>query len=311
MSLTHPLAGVYAAAITPLQDDGSIAYHDYPAFLSFLARRGCHGVLLMGTTGEGPSFSFRERLLAWRESLSVRQDYPEFRLLAGTGTSSLEETIALTKAAFEIGMDGVVVLPPYYFKQVSDDGLFLWFSQVIHQAVPGDGLLFGYHIPPITGVGFSFDLLGRLKDAFPLQFAGIKDSSADPEHARRLGERFGDNLIVFNGNDALFEHALHYSASGCITLMANICSPLSRQVWDAQIEGEDSLETQQKLTAIRQVLDRYPPAPSLLKFMLSSLFRFPRWAVRPPLTPLSQETEQSVLAELLAVFEFLGLTEES
>src|SRR5512147_2610790 len=194
--MPHPLAGVYAAAVTPLDPDSDIDQAGLVSLLSFLAQRGCHGALLLGTTGEGPSFSPQEREVIFRAALQVRQAFPGFRLLAGTGTPSLEETVLLTSAAFDLGFNGVVVLPPYYFRNVSDDGLFAWFSQVLSRAVPEEGYLLGYHIPPVSGVPLSLDLLARLKDAFPDRFAGIKDSSADPDHALRLGERFGHSLLV-------------------------------------------------------------------------------------------------------------------
>src|SRR5574337_791676 len=147
VSMLHPLSGIYAAAVTPLYPDYSIDVSAIPYVLDFLARRGCHGALLFGTTGEGPSFAPEERIEACKAALKVRQAHPDFKLLLGTGTPSLDETAALTRAAFDLGFDGAVVLPPYYFRTVSDDGLFAWFSEVIKRAVPGDGALFGYHIP--------------------------------------------------------------------------------------------------------------------------------------------------------------------
>jgi 4-hydroxy-tetrahydrodipicolinate synthase len=139
----HPLSGVYAAAVTPLNADYSPDLEAIPELLAFLAERGCHGALLLGTTGEGPSFSAREREAIWKAGLKVREEYPEFRLLAGTGTPSLDETIMLTKTAFDIGYDGVVVLPPYYFRNASADGLLAWYRQVIEKGVPSDGAFLG------------------------------------------------------------------------------------------------------------------------------------------------------------------------
>ena len=104
----HPLSGVYAAAVTPLKPDLSPDLEAVAPFLSFLASRGCHGALIFGTTGEGPSFSPAEREAIWRAALQVREQAPNFRLLAGTGTPSLTETIDLTRLAFELGYDGVV-----------------------------------------------------------------------------------------------------------------------------------------------------------------------------------------------------------
>ena len=134
--MSAPISGVFAAALTPLKVDFSIDLDGIPALLDFYRSRGCHGALLFGTTGEGPSFAPAERLEAFHAAQKWRKAYPDFRLLAGTGTPSLPETLELTQAAFEAGMDGVVTLPPYYFRKVSDDGLFAWFSQVIQRAVP-------------------------------------------------------------------------------------------------------------------------------------------------------------------------------
>jgi 4-hydroxy-tetrahydrodipicolinate synthase len=291
------LQGVYVAALTPLNDDYSIALDEVAPFLAFHARRGAHGALLMGTTGEGPSFSPDERLALLQRALEVREVYPEFHLLLGTGTPSLDETISLTRKAFDAGADGVVILPPYYYRKVSDEGLFAWFSQVIRRAVPEDGAVLGYHIPVITGVALSLDLLARLKDAFPRQFVGIKDSSADAEHARQLGERFGKQLMVFSGTDTLFSLALEHSASGCITALANLRSPDLRCVWDAHQQGMRDEAAQERLNAARAVMNRYPPNPPLYKALLARLYGFRRWAVRPPLMPMADSLLEQVLKE--------------
>ena len=200
MTTRHPLAGIYAAALTPLKPDLSLAPEAVVPFLKFLAVRECHGALLFGSTGEGPSFSARERETLLRVAQEVRRTHPNFRLLAGTGTASLDETVELTRMAFDLGCEGVVVLPPYFFRKASDDGLFEWFSLVIRRAVPKGGYLLGYHFPGMTGVPLSLDLLARLKAAYPEEFAGIKDSSGDRQHAIALGARFGHDLLVLNGN---------------------------------------------------------------------------------------------------------------
>jgi 4-hydroxy-tetrahydrodipicolinate synthase len=294
------LQGVIAAAITPLNDDFSIDLTGIPRLLDFLAGRGCNGALLFGTTGEGPSFAPAERLEALRVALNWRKAYPDFRLLAGAGIPSLQETIELTQAVFDLGIDGVVTLPPYYFRKVHDDGLFAWFSQVIRRAVPNRGALFGYHIPNVSAVPRSLEVLARLKEAFPERFAGIKDSSGDPEFARQLGERFGEQLVVLTGNDRLFSLALTNQAVGCITAMANLFSSDLRQVWLSFQSGDRLTQesAQATVTAARAVMDRYPPFPPLLKALYSRQHAFPRWAVRPPLLPLPEMLEEQVLAEL-------------
>jgi 4-hydroxy-tetrahydrodipicolinate synthase len=294
------LSGVYAAQITPLHPDFSIDEPGIPRLLDFLQARGAHGALLFGTTGEGPAFSPSERLSAWRIAQNWRKAHPDFHLLGGTGTPSLSETIELTRLAFETGLDGVVVLPPYYFRQVSDDGLFAWFSLVIQQAVPSGGALFGYHIPGTSGVALSVELLERLQAAFASQFAGVKDSSGSPDQAVRLGEHFGKDLLVLNGTDRLFSLALDHGASGCITALANLYSPELRQVWEAFHLAQPGVQTQAqtRLDAARLLLEKYPPFPPILKELLARRHGFPRWAVRPPLLPVPAELAGRIDLEL-------------
>jgi len=294
----HPLSGVYAAALTPLTQDASSPDLEAVApWLAFLAGRGCHGALLFGTTGEGPSFSPAERSAIFQIALQVRQQYPNFRLLAGTGTPSLTETIDLTRSAFDLGFDGVVTLPPYYFRNATEDGLFHWFAQVIRKAVPPNGHLIGYHIPGVAGIGFSLNLLKRLKDSFPVQFAGIKDSSHNADFTRALGETFGSDLAVFAGNDSDLTFALQNHAAGCITAPANLLSPDLRAIYDSFRAGKDASAAQERVTHQRRILDKYPPYPPTLKALLHRLHRFPRWPVRPPLVDVSAEIEAELLRE--------------
>ena len=295
---SHPLAGVYAAAVTPLRSDLSPDLEAVAPFLAFLASRGCHGALLFGTTGEGPSFSPTEREAVWRAALKVREQVPGFRLLAGTGTPSLTETIELTSLAFDLGYDAAVTLPPYYYRKATDDGLFKWFEQVIQKAVPSDCYLLGYHFPGVAGVGFSLELLSRLKDAFPAQFAGIKDSSHDSELARSLGKTFGPDLAVFSGTDSDFTLALDNHAAGCITAPANLLSPGLRQIYDGFHDHQDTREVQHKVSAQRHALEQVQPFPPALKGLLARLHGQPRWPVRPPLVETSDADLDRLEGEL-------------
>jgi 4-hydroxy-tetrahydrodipicolinate synthase len=299
----NTIAGVYAAAVTPLKPDLSPDLEELTNFIHFLADRGCHGILLLGTTGEGPSFSCEERVLVYQTGAAAWENHSNLHLLAGTGMPGLEDTIYLTHTAFDLGFDGVVVLPPYYFRTATDEGLFAWFSRVLDKAVPADGTLLGYHIPSVSGVGFSIDLLARLKDAYPLKFAGIKDSSGDPLWAQALGSRFGSDLMVFNGNDRLFNLALQSGASGCITAMANLLSPLHRQVWDQYQAGNSDEIDQDKLSAAREVLDRYAPFPPVIKMLLHRLHGFSLWKTKPPLTDFDPNQAEIALSEFLAAME--------
>ena len=302
----HPLSGLYAASITPLNLDFSPDLEAIPEYLRFLANNGCHGALILGTTGEGPSFDDAERLAILKAALEIRSDHPNFSLLVGTGTPSLTETISLTKTAFDLGVNGVVTLPPYYYHQATSDGLFAWFRELINHAVPNDGYLLGYHIPAQSRVPLNLDLLSKLKDSYPIQFAGIKDSSGDPEHSKTLSEYFGDDLVVMIGSDALFLHSLEHHGSGCITALANLFSSDLRIIWDAFQKGDKAIEIQKRLTALRTILMNYTPYPPTLKALLHHYHNFPLWSVRPPLLSISRHQTQKAILELATLEKELG-----
>ena len=301
MTSTHPLAGVYAAAVTPLKEtDSSPDPETVPVILKFLADRGCHGAVLFGTTGEGPSFSPSEREMLMRSARAYRHQLRGFRLIAGTGTPSLGESIELTKLAFELGYDAALVVPPYYFRKATDDGLFAWFSELINKAVPADKYILGYHFPNVAGIGFSIELLSRLKDAFPVQFAGIKDSSHDADLARTLGSRFGSDLVVLTGTDSYLQLAMENRAAGCITAPANVISPDLRNVWDLIREGKDATAAQARVTEQRHILEKYAPFPPALKALLHRQYGLPRWSVKPPLENIKSELEEKLVEEMRA-----------
>ena len=300
----HPLAGVYAASITPIKSNKYALDLKFASiYLHFLAERNCHGALLLGTTGEGTSFSPIERATLFKAVGTIRQTHPDFRLLAGTGTPSLQETIELNTAAFAADFEGVVVLPPFYFRNVSEDGLFNWFDAVIRRSVPAGKYLIGYHIPQISGVPLSLDLLARLKDAHPIKFAGIKDSSHDISHAKALGARFKDDLLVLTGTDSYLSEAMDFHAQGCITAPANLISPKLRLLWDTLMAGQDGSSTQAKITNIREVLEKYMPFPSILKALAARLHNFPQWDLRPPLLSTHPTLVDEAVAELIPLME--------
>ncbi|MBN2503099.1 MAG: dihydrodipicolinate synthase family protein [Anaerolineales bacterium] len=295
---THSLAGIYVAAATPLKADYSPDYAAIPGLLDFLAKRGAHGALLLGTTGEGTSFSPPEREQIWQHALEVRQAHPDFKLLAGTGTPSLAESRDLTQTAFDLGFDGVMVLPPYYYRTASQDGLYRWFETLLSTAVPSDGALFGYHIPKVSGVSFSIELLQRLRAAFPDQFVGIKDSSGDIEHTRQVLEAMDTDFAVLVGSDRVLSQALSFGGSGCITAYANVASPQLRAIWDAHQDGKPTAEIQAQIDTAREIIDQFGLYPPSIKALLSEVYGFPRWPLRPPLDALTDEQTAELLTAI-------------
>jgi 4-hydroxy-tetrahydrodipicolinate synthase len=280
------LAGVYAAAVTPLTSGLDLDREGLLNLLGFVAGRGCHGVVLMGTTGEGPSLSLQQRISILEVGAAARLEHPGLRLIAGTGTPALEDTAVLNRKAFDLGYDAVLVLPPYYFGTASETGIVDWFKAMVERSVPADGAVLGYHIPGVSGMHLTDTLVERLVDALPNNFVGLKDSSASPEQAANFGARFGAEMTLFNGTDSLLTEALSAGAAGCITALANLASPDLRQVWDAHQRGATDASAQARLVAGRRVVTKYPPAAALLKSILTAEHGFSNWAVMPPLTHL-------------------------
>jgi 4-hydroxy-tetrahydrodipicolinate synthase len=291
------LRGVFAASVTPLTADDRPDLDALPPLLDFLAARGCHGVLLMGTTGEGPSFSVAERAAVFRTALEHRaRALPGFRVLAGTGCASLAEAIELTRRAFDLGVDGVVTLPAFYYKAVSPGGLAAYYEQLVQAAVPADGRLLVYHIPQVSGVGIPAESIARLRERFPRQVWGMKDSQDDLPHTLAMTAQF-PGFGVFVGSDSLMTDALAAGAAGSITALANVTTPLNRAVWDAHSAGATAPDAQARLARARQAVKGLS-GPAAMKCALADLFGFPLWPVRRPLEMLSAEQREKVCREL-------------
>ena len=291
------LSGVYTAAVTPLTENFLPDLDVIPSLLSFYARRGCHGALLLGTTGEGPSFSPKEREQIFRAATQIKTDYPDFQLFAGTGTPSMEETIQLNQVAFNLGFEGVVVLPPYYFRGASEEGLYQWFSQVIERSVPKEGHLLGYHFPKASGVPLTESLITRLGERFPAQFGGIKDSSGDMKHTEILAAHLPKQSILV-GNDRLMTSGLQAGAAGCITALSNLVSPQLRRIYDAHQQGATVPEDQEVVSQARTILDSLAPFPASIKALLAELHNFPLWPVKPPLEQFPKATIEQAADQL-------------
>lgn len=285
------LTGIIAAAVTPVRADLTVDESKITTFLSILDRRGCHGALLLGTTGEGPSFSIEQRKIVMRAAVAYQVENPNFILLAGTGMTSLEDTLQLTQFALQVGFDGVVVLPPYYYTP-SLSALLAWFRVILEQAVPEGKWLLGYHFPRMTGVPLSLDLLQTLAGEYPGKFAGVKDSSADGQHLENLLSHLPADFAIFPGHDRLLSAGLSKGAAGTISSLTNLAAPLSRRIWDDTQAGAQDSSLQSVLDDLRQILDQHPPAPAFLKALLPLLLDLPEWQVCPPLAPFTaRETE--------------------
>ena len=224
------------------------------------------------------------------------------KVLACTTCASLPETVELTQHAFASGAWGVTVMPPFFFKGVTDEGLYAFYRQILDQAVPDDGRLLLYHIPQVTGVPISFGLVARLLEGGEDRVTGIKDSAGDLEHCREMCRRF-PKLSIFTGNDQFIFDALRSGARGCVTGLVNVFAPLAVSIYRAFQGGDptaDSLQTQ--FTRLWSVLERYQPYPALMKALLALQKDDPLWLpVRPPLVSMPAARLQELLDECSAL----------
>jgi 4-hydroxy-tetrahydrodipicolinate synthase len=275
------MRGVFAAALTPLRDDLSIDRVAFAEHCRRLLDAGCHGVAIFGTTGEANSLSIAERVDAW--GALVEDGIPAGELLPGTGACALPDAVTLAREALAIGAPGVLALPPFYYKGVSDEGLFRYFAELIDRVGDDRLRVFLYHIPPMAAVGFSVELIGRLLDAFPGVVVGTKDSAGDAARIERVCKEFPE-LIVFAGSERFLLDTLRWGGDGCISATCNVTAEQTRAVYDAWEAGADEADAlQAALIEARAAYDGRPLIPAL-KAALLERTGDERWRnLRPPL----------------------------
>ena len=268
------MRGVIAPILTPFNDDLSIATDLYVDLAKRLFDQGCAGLAPFGTTGEALSVGIDERISAI--AALVDGGIEPSRLIPGTGLSNIADSARLSRACLDLGCPAVMTLPPFYFKAVSEDGLYRYFSELI-RAIGPDARVFLYHIPPIAIVGIPPSLTARLRAAFPEQIVGIKDSSGDWENTRALFEI--DGLIVYPGSELPLIDALQLGGPGCITATANVNATAIARVVELFDQG-DIDAAQQAHEAVRQTrltIQEYAPIPAQ-KRLLAMQTGDARWA---------------------------------
>ena len=294
MSFTAP-RGVIAPILTPFNDDLSIATDLYIELARRLFDDGCAGLAPFGTTGEALSVGIDERIEAIDALINGGVD--PARMIPGTGLSNVADTARLSRACLDRGCAAVMTLPPFYFKGVSEDGIYRYFVELIDK-IGDDARIFLYHIPPIAVVGIPPTLAARLHADFPEQVVGIKDSSGDWDNTRKLFDI--DGLIVYPGSELPLIDALDLGGPGCISATANINMREIAKVVTLYDQGDlDAARAQQQaISKTRLAIQDYGPIPAQ-KRLLAIQTGDARWAnVRPPLDSLSEEAGDRLLAEL-------------
>ena len=292
--------GVNAAALTPMRPDLTVDLDRMAAHCRWLLANGCTGLAVLGTTGEANSLGLEERL-AVIEGL-VARGIPTARMLPGCGTPAIPDTVMLTRRAGALGCPGVLLLPPFFYKNPSDEGLFAYFSEVI-QRTGGTPSVYLYHFPQQSAVPFGLDLIARLLAAYPGVIAGIKDSSADLANTLAYVEHFAaDGFEVYCGDDGALQRLLKAGGAGCITAVSNVAAFLAARICaDPVAPAADA--AQATLASVRRAITAGPLIPGL-KALLARHSGLAGWAsVRPPHLPLAPEAA----ARLFAAFDACGV----
>ncbi len=277
--------GVIAATATPLHPDDS---PDLPRLLAHcraLLDNGCDAINLLGTTGEATAFSVEQRLAVMR---AVAESHlPLDRFMVGTGVCALEETVRLTRAACELGFAGALVLPPFYYPDVPDDGLVAYVDELVRRVAHPRLAIYLYHIPQNTKLPWPAEVVVRLRERHGATVAGLKDSAGDLAHARSIVKAVSD-FDVFPSSEASLGSAAADGFAGCISATTNLTAPYAQAAWAAR--GTSAGETAVRKAAELRALIAAHPLVAAVKAALAGHYRDASWArVCLPLQPLAAQ----------------------
>lgn len=297
--MSHDSGQVWSPVITPFGADLAPDAQRFVAHCRWLFKQEV-GLAVFGTNSEANSLTVEEKMRLL--DTLIEAGIPSARLMPGTGGCALGDTVALTRHAVAKGVEGVLMLPPFYYKGVSDEGLFRYFSKVIERVGDERLRIYLYHIPAVSQVPLSLGLIERLLKAFPDSVVGIKDSSGDWANTEAVIRNFAaDGLQVYAGSESFLLQALRAGGAGCISATANVNpAPIARL---ANSWGADNADEQQAaLIRTRKIFERFPVI-SALKAVTARFSDDQQWAqLRPPLVELNDQQR----GELFALLDEIG-----
>ncbi|MCH8916508.1 MAG: dihydrodipicolinate synthase family protein [Proteobacteria bacterium] len=300
MAPSHPqhIKGVFAAALTLLDADLAPDIPACVAHCRWLLANGCDGIGLLGTTGEAPSFSVGQRLGLLDATLEG--GIAKHRLMVGTGAAALADAVELTGHAVSSGVAGCLVVPPFYFKNIGDEGLFAWYAALIERVGEADLRLILYHFPQMSAVPIPHKVIARLVAAFPGTIAGLKDSSGDIDNMLGLIEAF-PGLAIFSGTERYLLAVLEAGGAGCITAGANVTSREIGRLYAHWREFGGDPEAgalQQRVTALRDLIEGVPMIAAMKVLVARHRGQAGLARVAPPLAGLADADASAFLARV-------------
>jgi 4-hydroxy-tetrahydrodipicolinate synthase len=279
--------GLSCALSTPFSQNARVDTARLADHARWCLAEGCDSITLFGTTGEGAAVGVRDRELSIKALLAA--GIGPSHLLSGVTACTLDEAVSQARAATDAGLRGLLLTPPFYFRDASDDGLFAWFNTFFTMLSRKTCDVYLYHIPSMTGVSLSSDLIGRLKTAFPGQVVGVKDSSGDWSNTETLLAAHGD-LQILVGDERHLARAVRQGGAGTICGLANVFPALLRK---AAHDGIDD----PRIAAAVAALMRYPFMPAI-KTMIAHCRNDQGWRVMaPPLMPLGDTDARRLIAD--------------
>ena len=280
---------VYSAVLTPFKKDLTIDTKLFISHCEFLLKNNI-SLAPLGTTGEANSISVSEKIDLIK--ILANSDLPKGKIIIGTGNASFVDAALLTKTAVENKIYSVLLLPPFYYKNVSDEGVYQYYKEIIHIVKSNNLRVFLYNIPQVSGVTISIDLVNRLKKEFSDLITGIKDSSGNFENTKKYKEI--KNFIVYPGSEKFLYDGLHIGCSGCISATTNVNIEAAKLIntFD-KTEGE---LINKKIKTVRDVFEKYPVIAAL---KATKIKEDSNWSnIRPPLVALSDQQRSSLVKDL-------------
>ncbi|MFN3333404.1 MAG: dihydrodipicolinate synthase family protein [Caldilinea sp.] len=294
--MTTRLHGVFAPVLTPMRDDLSPDAPKWIAFCKQLLADGCTGLAPFGTTSEANSLGLDERM----EMLDalVEAGVSAAQLMPGVGTCAIPDTVKLSAQAARLGCGGVLMLPPFYYKGVSDEGIFRAVAEVIERVGDARLRVYVYNIPPIAVVGYSLAVIERLLKAYPGVVVGMKDSSGNWSYQQSVLEHF-PGFDVFTGSERFLLANLRMGGVGTISAMANVIPGKIRFLYDNYL-AENADQVQERLDRYREATRDYAAIPALKQIMANRTGDRTWLNLRPPLVNLSEAAAHEMLTKYAA-----------
>ena len=296
MTSTSLMSGVLAPVVMPFKPDLTPDVARFANHCRWLQAQNC-GLAVFGTNSEANSLTAEERMRLLDELIDVGLDAK--RMMPGTGCCAIPDTVRLTQHALSHGVGGVLMLPPFYYKGVSDEGLYRTFSEIIERVGDDRLRIYLYHFPQMSAVPLGIELVGRLLDAFPGIVVGMKDSSGDRANLEAVLKAF-PGFAMFAGNETLLLLNMRSGGTGCISATANV-NPKAIADLFQNWQASDADSIQESVNKVRSTVQQFPLVPALKK-IISHYGADPEWSrLRPPLVELSETDGRKLIADLTAI----------